>query len=173
MNSPIAQKPHKLLFILGVLGLVFWAFGLTSSQAVGLKTGKTSQASSRNENPDVFDMLLDMSLGLISQQEFTDKLETMKIRDFKAELENKLKDLKEDRVGVREVDAEIFSKLVASTKIVSSSQQVVPIGVSKDRAYLEYSLFLSSEYRYVAIVATDLTKLPDATATKLKSPQTP
>lgn len=170
MNSSVGQRPHKLLFI---FGFVLLAFGFMSSHAAVQETDKKPEALGPHENSDVIDILLDMSLGLISQQESKDKLEAMKIKDFKAELENKLKDLKEDRIGVRKVDAEIFSKLIRSMKVVSSSHHIVPIGVSKDRAYLEYSLFLSSEHRYVAIVATDLAKLPEAIVTKLKSPETP
>ena len=95
----------------------------------------------------------------------------MKIGDFKSDLETKLGDLKENRLGLREVDAKQFAKLFHSMKQISSSKAIAPIGISNDRAYLEFTLYLTSEYRYVAIVAivaTDLAKLPDAIVAKLK-----
>jgi Ca2+-binding EF-hand superfamily protein len=123
---------------------------------------------SKHENAFVCDLLFDVSLGLISEKEFKARLTAAGITDFKAELKKSLKELTEDRVGFREVNTDQFSKLVRSMEIVSSAQQVEVIGVTKDRAYLEVSLFLTGNSRYVAVVAAKLVDLPEAIVKKLK-----
>ena len=108
------------------------------------------------------------SIGLISEEEFKNQLKENNVKSFKEEFDKSLKVLSNDRLGIREVNAESFTKLVKSMKKISSSRHVEPIGVSKNRAYLEFTLFLTSKYRYVAVVSTDLSKIPDSIAAKLK-----
>lgn len=51
---------------------------------------------------------------------------------------------------------------------VSSAHQVEVIGVTKDRAYLEVSLFLTNKSRYTAVVAAKSVELPEAIVKELK-----
>jgi hypothetical protein len=51
---------------------------------------------------------------------------------------------------------------------VYAYQQVEIIGVTKDRAYLEVSLFLADSSRYVAVVTANLVELPEAIVKKFK-----
>ena len=165
MNSDPTRHPSKIQIHLTstiFLGFLSLAFGLAASPSVAQETTKVTSVESADTSSSVFDSLFDISLGLISEKEFNARLTASGIADFEAELKKSLKDLKGDRVGFRHVTSDQFSKLVRSMEIVSSTQQVVIIGVTKDRAYLEVSLFLSSKSRYVAVVTTKLAELPDA-----------
>lgn len=171
MNSHITRHPFKIQILSTstvLFGFLSLALGLVASPSVAQETEKVTSVESTHENPDIFDLLFDVSLGFISEKEFKARLTASGITDFKAELEKSLKELKGDRVGFRQVSTDQFSKLVRSMEIVSSAQQVVIIGVTKDRAYLEVSLFLKDKSRYVAVVATKLVELPEAILEKLK-----
>ncbi len=171
MNSDPTRHPGQIqiLSTAAVLfGLLSLPLGLVVSSSVAQETQKVTAVESTHESPGVFDLLFDFSLGLISEKEFKARLTAAGITDFKAELEKNLKELKGDRVGFRQVNADQFSKLVHSMEITSSAQQIEMIGVSKDRAYLEVSLFLKDKSRYVAVVTTKLVELPATIVEKLK-----
>lgn len=170
MNSQLIRHACKIR-ILSIsvvhLGFLSLALGLVVSPSDAQETEKVSSVDSKHEDP-IFDLLFDVSLGLISEKEFKEQLTAAGITDFKAELEKCLKELKGDRVGFRQVNTDQFSKLFRSMEIVSSTQQVEVIGVTKDRAYLEVSLFLTDKSRYVAVVTAKLVELPEAIVKKLK-----
>jgi hypothetical protein len=171
MNSQLTRHACKIqiLSIATVLfGFLSLALGLVVSPSDAQETEKVSSVESKHKNPCIFDLLFDVSLDLISEKEFKAQLTAAGITDFKAELEKSLKELKGDRVGFRQVNTDQFSKLFRSMEIVSSAQQVEVIGVTKDRAYLEVSLFLTDKSRYVAVVAAKLVELPEAIVKKLK-----
>lgn len=151
-----------------LFGFLALAFGLAASPSVAQETAKVTSVDSTHDRPSVFDLLFDVSLGLISEKQFKARLTASGIADFKAELEKNIKELKGDRVGIRQVTAEQFSRLVRSMETVSSTQQILILGVTNDRAYLEASLFLSSESRYVVVVVTKLAELPDEVIKKFR-----
>ena len=82
----------------------------------------------------------------------------------KAEIEG----LKGDLVGIRQVTGEQFAALTRRMEIISSSISIATLGVTRDRAYLEVSVFLTSQHRYVAVVTTELAGLPKEVVNKLK-----
>jgi hypothetical protein len=51
--------------------------------------------------------------------------------------------------------------------IISSGSSISPLGVSRDRAYLEVNVYLTSRHRYVAVVTTELAALPEEVVRKL------
>ena len=53
-------------------------------------------------------------------------------------------------------------------EIISSGISIAPIGVTRDRAYLQVSVSLTSQHRYVAVVTTELAGLPEEVVDKLK-----
>jgi hypothetical protein len=152
MSSPDVISHQKrpacnfqiLAFSTVLFGFLSLALSFVASPSDAQETKKVTSVESKKENPNVCDLLFDVSLGLISEQEFKARLTAAGISDFKAELEKSLKELKGDRVGFRQVNTDQFSKLVRSMEIVSSAQHVEVIGVTKDRAYLEVSLSRSS-----------------------------
>lgn len=171
MNAHLKQHAFKnqiRSFPAIFFGFLSLALGLATSPSVAQQTNNATSVANTHANLDTFDLLLDLSLGLISEKEFKARLNASGVTDLKAELEKKLKELKGDRVGLREVTADQFSRIVRSMEITSSGQQVEIIGTTRDRAYLEFRLFLSSESRYVAIVTTKLAELPEAIVKKLK-----
>ena len=82
----------------------------------------------------------------------------------KAEIEG----LEGDLVGIRQVTGEQFAALTRRMEIVSSSISIATLGVTRDRAYLEVSVFLTSKHAYVAVVTTELAGLPKEVVNKLK-----
>jgi hypothetical protein len=171
MNSHPTRQARKIQIAsiaTVLLGFLSLALSWAPSPADARETEKVTSAESKQDNPLVGDLLFDVSLGLISEQEFQARLSAAGITDFKAELEKSLRELKGDRIGFRQVNADQFSKLVRSREVVSSAQQVEVVGITKDLAYLEVSLFLTGKTRYVAVVATKLVDLPEAIVEKLK-----
>ena len=147
MLLPLALRSRRTCLVLPCLGVVLISTSLLLAQENTSESAKKSKTLLADDKFDLFDTLLDMSIGLISEEEFKSKLEKNKVKNFKEAFKNRLEKLENDRLGIREVDAESFTKLVKSMKTVSSSKHVRPIGVSKDRAYLEFTLFLSSSRR--------------------------
>jgi hypothetical protein len=58
-------------------------------------------------------------------------------------------------------------------EIVSSSISIATLGVTRDRAYLEVSVILTSKHAYVAVVTTELGGLPEEVVNKLKHADSP
>ncbi len=71
------------------------AFGLAASSSVAQESEKAATVESTLEKPGVLDLLIDVSLGLISEKEFKARLTAAGITDFKAEdLRKTLKNLR-------------------------------------------------------------------------------
>jgi hypothetical protein len=171
MNAHL--KRHACKIQIRAFSLIFFGFlsltlGLVTSPLVAQQTNSATSVANTHANLDTFDLMLDLSLGMISEKELKARLKASGVTELKAELEKKLKELKGDRVGLREVTADQFSRIIRSMEITASGQHVEIIGVTSDRAYLEFSLFLSSESRYVAIVTSKLAELPETILKKLK-----
>ena len=132
MLLPLALRSRKACFVLSCLGAVLLSTSLLLAQENTSKSAKKSKTLLADDTFDLFDTLLDMSIGLISEEEFKSQLEKNRVKNFKEAFKNRLEELENDRLGIREVDAESFTKLVKSMKTVSSAKHVRPIGVSND-----------------------------------------
>ena len=172
MSIFITPQPTIRAIALFAVGLLSLAVGLAAAQPAPQETQKqNTESETPAAEPDAsFDLVglfADVSLGLKSVEETGAQLKAAGIKDFKAEVGKQLKDLKGHLFGFRHVNADQFSGLVQSMDVVSSGQQITPVGVTKDFAYLEARVFLTSQYAYVAVVTTELADLPDAVAKKL------
>lgn len=120
--------------------------------AVGLSAAKTS-------NP-VLNLFSDLTMGLCDEKTAKKRAEALGVKDFKNAMGEELDVLKSDLLGIRQVTAKQFAAIVKSMEIVSSGHVITPIGVSKDKAYLEVKIFLTSKLKNVVVVTTPLADLP-------------
>ena len=114
------------------------------------------------------EVFVDLSLGLCDEQTAERRLESLKVRNLKVALEEEIEGLKRDLVGIRQVAGKQFVALTRQMETVSSGMSIAALGMSRDRAYLEVNVFLTSQHRYVAVVTTELVGLPKEVVEKLK-----
>ena len=130
--------------------------------------GDETVAKTSKLRPLAIEVFVDLSLGLCDEQAAKKRLETQNVRNLKAALEEEITELKSDLVGIRQVTGKQFVALTRRMDIVSSGMSVTPIGASRDRAYMEVKIFLTSQHGYVAVVTTELAELPEEILKKLK-----
>ena len=134
----------------------------------------TSRAKSQRQDSDsitssrLIELWVDMALGVRDTKSIKAKLESLKIVNFKESLDLEIKALTENLHGVRQVTEEQFVSIVKGMEVVSSGHAISPIGTTRSRAYLEAEIYLTSEFKYVAVVSTDLSNLPKEIVGKLK-----
>jgi hypothetical protein len=135
----------------------------------GERAGQGEQSAKHSkQRTQAIDVFVDLSLGVCDEQTATKRLKTLKAKNLKAALNEEIEGLETDLVGIRQVTGEQFVALTRSMEIVSSGISIAPLGVTRDRAYLEVSVFLTSQHRYVAVVTTELAGLPEEVVNKLK-----
>lgn len=128
-----------------------------------------ASGDARAEEPaeaPAINLWVDLRLGLISEEEAKEKMKSLDA-DFKSILKSETEALTGDLYGVRQVSGEQFASLMAKIDQVSSFSKTSVIGKTKERAYLEVVIFLTSTHGYVAIVSAPLDDLPAATRKKL------
>ena len=127
-------------------------------------SGETAEA--KPSDTPAINLYVDISLGLISEDEAKEKTKKLKA-DFKTTLKSETDLLTGDLYGVRQVSGKQFAALVGRTDETTSFSATAIIGKTKDRAYLEVKIFLKSSQCYVAIVSAPLDDVPVETRKKL------
>ena len=120
----------------------------------------------QEQQTQAIDSFVDLLLLARDEQTAKENLETLNAKDWAA-VKAEMKELEKDLIGIRQVTKEQFVALTRRMEIFSSLS-ITPIGVTRDRAYLEVSVSLSSQHRYVAVVTTELAGLPEEAANKLE-----
>ena len=131
------------------------------------RQGDKPNAKQPKQKTHAIEVFVDLGLGLCDEQAAKKKLETLEIKNLKAALEAEIEELRSDLVGIRQVSGKQFAALTRSMDIISSGSSISPLGVSRDRAYLEVNVFLTSRHGYVAVVTTELAGLPEEVVRKL------
>ena len=171
MSKTLFSRPSAIAYIKMVFVVAAVAIGTGASPEGSLaeeKRGDKPAAKQSKQGTQAIEVFVDLSLGVCDEQTAKKRLKTLKAKDLKAALNEEIGGLQSDLVGIRQVTGERFVALTRSTEIVSSGISIAPLGVTRDRAYLEVSVFLTSQYRYVAVVTTGLAGLPEEVVNKLK-----
>jgi hypothetical protein len=137
--------------------------------------GRDDIAAARQSKPrkQAIELFVDLSLGVCDEEKSKERLETFNTKDLMAAVKQEIEGLERDLVGIRQVTGEQFVALTRRMEIISSGISIAPLGVTRDRAYLEVSVFLTSQHRYVAVVTTELGGLPEEIVNKLKHADAP
>jgi hypothetical protein len=150
--------------------------------AIGSGAEPKGSLAERREQPDVkqpkqrtqaIELFVDLSLGVCDEQTARKRLKTLQVKNLMAAVKAEIEGLEGDLVGIRQVTGEQFAALTRRMEIVSSSISIATLGVTRDRAYLEVSVFLTSKHGYVAVVTTELGGLPEEVVNKLKQAESP
>ena len=171
MSKNLWSRPSAIACIIMacVVASVAIGAGTPPEGSLAEKKGDDKPAAKQSkQGTQAIEVFVDLSLGVCDEPTAKKRLKTLKVEDLKAALNEEIEGLEGNLVGIRQVTREQFVSLTRSMEIVSSGISITPLGVTRDRAYLEVSVFLTSQHRYVAVVTTELAGLGEEVVVKLK-----
>ena len=170
MSKTLFSRPSAIACTVVVCVVAAVAIGTgawpESSLAEEKRHDKPAARQSK-QRTQAIELFVDLSLGVCDEQTAKERLKTFNAKDLKAAVEPEIERLGRDLVGVRQVTREQFVALTRRMETISSGISIAPIGVTRDRAYLEVTVILTSQHGYVAIVTTELAGLPEEVVDKL------
>jgi len=167
--SGVPSTISRLVMVFAAVTAVMGGVASPDCSLAEEKQGDKLNAKQPKQKTHAIEVFVDLSLGLCDEQAAKKKLAALEIesKNFEAALDRELDELRSDLVGIRQVSGKQFAALTRSMDIISSGSSISPLGVSRDRAYLEVNVYLTSRHRYVAVVTTKLAGLPEEVVRKL------